>query len=210
MSSNNIFYIVRHGETEHNVNGIVQGHTDSNLTPNGVEQAQKVAEIFKDIKFDKAFSSDMIRTQDTARIILSDRNLSIDTSELLRERNYGSYDGGPGDVFRSENASSIEMIRSLPKHERRVARMAPGVESDADINRRMIEFLNRVNESHSNNTILVVSSGGIMRSFLNHMEWNGENDLSGGAIRNTGYVKVSVKDGNFIVEDFYEIDRGLK
>lgn len=42
---------------------------------------------------------------------------------------------------------------------------------------------------------------GIIRAFLNHLEWNGEEDLKAGAIKNTGYIKLTTDGPNFIIED---------
>src|SRR3989339_819938 len=78
-------YLVRHGETEWNVKKINQGQSESFLTEKGIEQAKETAERLKDIKFDAIFSSDLSRTQRTAEIIKLDRELIIQTSQLLRE-----------------------------------------------------------------------------------------------------------------------------
>ncbi len=57
-------YIVRHGETDYNRFGIIQGQLNTKLSELGVEQAKKVGAYLKDIKFDYVFSSDLDRAFD--------------------------------------------------------------------------------------------------------------------------------------------------
>jgi probable phosphoglycerate mutase len=54
-------YIVRHGETEANRQGIFQGQLDTALNKAGIEQARMVGEFLRGVRFDKAFSSDLSR-----------------------------------------------------------------------------------------------------------------------------------------------------
>ena len=52
MNNYTTFYIVRHGETEYNIQGIAQGHLDSPLTQKGINDARELGNKFKDIEFD--------------------------------------------------------------------------------------------------------------------------------------------------------------
>jgi probable phosphoglycerate mutase len=56
-----IIHIVRHGETDENKQGILQGQLDTVLNAHGVDQAQRVARALRSISFDVAFSSDLSR-----------------------------------------------------------------------------------------------------------------------------------------------------
>lgn len=207
MSITNTFYIVRHGETEHNINGMAQGHTDSPLTPDGLKQASDLAIIFKDIQFDVAFASDLSRAYKTAEIILSGRSISVSTSKLLRERNYGKYDGGPSRIFKEENKEMLEKTKILPKQERRKMKLATDIESDDEITGRLITFLDNTAKDYKDKTILITTHGGIMRAFLNHLEWNGEEDLKAGAIKNTGYIKLITDGPKFIIDEVVGVER---
>jgi broad specificity phosphatase PhoE len=207
MTLANIIYIVRHGETEHNINGIAQGHTDSPLTPGGIKQALDLAQIFKDIPFDIAFTSDLSRAYKTAEIILFDRKIEIIKSELLRERNYGAYDGRPSKLFKEENMEIFELFKTLPRTEKRKIKFAPNIESDEEIVNRLIIFLNETIKKYAGKTILITTHGGIMRAFLNYLDWNGEEDLKAGAIKNTGYIKLKIDGNNFLIEDVVGVKR---
>jgi broad specificity phosphatase PhoE len=207
MGNTSTFYIVRHGETEHNINGIAQGHTDSPLTPDGIKQAESLALIFKNINFDSVFSSDLPRANKTAHIITSNKYPDIETSELLRERNYGVYDEGPSRLFKEENIEMFELLKTLPRLEKRKIKFAPSIESDEEIINRLITFLKQTVTVNENKTILIVTHGGIMRAFLNHLDWNGEEDLRAGAIQNTGYIKLKTDGNSFVIEDVVGVER---
>ena len=67
------FYLVRHGNTEYNRKGIMQGQIDTALTDEGIKNAKIVSEKLKkmkDVKFDYVFSSDLGRAFITAHIIM--------------------------------------------------------------------------------------------------------------------------------------------
>ena len=206
MTSNSTIYIVRHGETEHNINGIAQGHTDSPLTPDGIKQAEDLALIFKDINFDAVFSSDLYRAYRTAEIVTSGKK-SINKSELLRERNYGKYDGGPSRLFKEENLEMFELLKTLPRKEKRKVKFAEGIESDEEIINRLIAFINETVTGEEKKTLLIVTHGGIMRAFLNHLDWNGDVDLRAGAIQNTGYIKLTTDGTSFAIEDVVGVEK---
>jgi broad specificity phosphatase PhoE len=63
--------LTRHGETEENKLGIVQGHMQGTLSKEGIHQAEKLAERLRKEKIDAIFSSDLKRAVDTSKIILS-------------------------------------------------------------------------------------------------------------------------------------------
>ncbi|KAF8891243.1 phosphoglycerate mutase-like protein [Infundibulicybe gibba] len=87
-------YIVRHGETDANRMGIIQGQMDTALNENGRKQATLVAEALKSIPFDRAYASDLSRAADTAgAILLHHPELPLTRQEMLRERDMGELQG---------------------------------------------------------------------------------------------------------------------
>lgn len=86
-------YLVRHGETEDNVAKIMQGQTHGRLTEHGCEQARELAEKLKDEHIDAFVASDLQRAVDTAAIIAAPHGLPVDTTPLLRERDWGGFTG---------------------------------------------------------------------------------------------------------------------
>src|SRR3989344_5835107 len=89
------FYIVRHGQTEWNTKGLLQGHGDSPLTYLGVKQAEQIRDELKSIHFDAIFSSDLLRAKRTAEIVALERKIAVKTTQALRERDFGHFEGKP-------------------------------------------------------------------------------------------------------------------
>ncbi|KAI0822745.1 histidine phosphatase superfamily [Trametes gibbosa] len=88
-------YIVRHGETDHNRQGIVQGHLDTPLNAAGVQQARLAARALADTPLAAAHASNLVRASKTAEIILElHPDVKLEASEALRERFMGDWQGG--------------------------------------------------------------------------------------------------------------------
>lgn len=207
MAHNNTIYIVRHGETEYNIQGIMQGgNVDSPLTANGIKQAESLSKIFKDIEFDLFFSSDLERARKTAEIILGDKNLKVLISPLLRERSYGKYEGQPSKNFREENLNKFELIKTLSRAEKRKIKFADDVESDKEITDRLLTFLKENLKDVKNKNILIVAHGGIMGAFLNYLDWNKEKDIKSSSIKNTAYIRLKSDGDNLIIEEVVGVD----
>jgi len=194
-------YLVRHGETEWNVKGITQGQTNSSLTENGIQQAKDTANELKDINFDAIFSSDLTRTQNTAEIIKLDREIVIQTSKLLRERSFGSFEGSHGDKFRETLKEKILEREKLSEEEGWSFRLTDDVETDEELVNRFILQLREITVAYPNKTVLVVSHGGPIRMFLAKIRYKTKKELSGGTFKNGGYVKVLSDGVNFFVKD---------
>ncbi|WP_069649900.1 histidine phosphatase family protein [Caloranaerobacter ferrireducens] len=86
-------YITRHGETEWNKLGKMQGWKDSNLTIKGIEDAKKLGKSLAHIEFDKIYCSPLRRAIDTANYIKGDRNTEIIITESLKEMGFGLWEG---------------------------------------------------------------------------------------------------------------------
>ena len=86
-------YIVRHGETEENLGGILQGHLPGKLTQTGIDQANLLSERLKVEKFACVYSSDLARAKDTANIISKYHTCPVYHVIELRERDLGSFAG---------------------------------------------------------------------------------------------------------------------
>ena len=85
--------LVRHGETEHNVAGIVQGWSDSELSERGRQQVARLAERLRTFEADAIFSSPLQRAMTTAQRIAGATGLEVRTLDGLREMNYGRWEG---------------------------------------------------------------------------------------------------------------------
>ena len=80
-----MIYFVRHGETDYNLEGIVQGQLDIPLNKKGIHQANEIKNKLKDLDIDIIFSSPLLRAKQTAEIINENLNVKIKYDERLKE-----------------------------------------------------------------------------------------------------------------------------
>ncbi len=86
-----MIYIIRHGKTEMNRVNALQGRSDIPLNEEGIEQAEKAADLLSGVTFEHVFSSPLIRAVQTARIIAPNNRVTVD--DRLIEMDYGPYEG---------------------------------------------------------------------------------------------------------------------
>lgn len=87
------FCLMRHGETYWNVERRMQGQVNIPLNEHGIAQAQQARERLKDVAFDICYSSPLSRSLETARTVLSGRDVPVVVSNLLVEQGYGLAEG---------------------------------------------------------------------------------------------------------------------
>ncbi len=154
-------YLVRHGETDWNQAGLLQGQTDIALNEQGLEQAREASRRLKEVPFEIAFCSPLIRAKRTAEIIIDDSNITLTTDERLRELNFGPWEGV--DIRTIKDAASQPFTNPgnyIPPE---------GAESFAQLYKRSGEFVSQVllPLEGTYETVLVVAHGGVNRSILN-------------------------------------------
>lgn len=88
-----IVYLIRHGQTEWNLEARMQGHKNSPLTEVGITQAKGLHNRLMNEKIDLIYSSESQRAYDTARIIKGDKDIPIYRRNGLREINMGEWEG---------------------------------------------------------------------------------------------------------------------
>jgi len=85
--------LIRHGQTDWNVEGRWQGHLDQPLNATGMEQAQALAEYLRDRPIDAIYSSDLARARVTAEQIAETHGLTVKTDPRWREQDLGVFQG---------------------------------------------------------------------------------------------------------------------
>lgn len=190
------FYIVRHGETEWNVKGLIQGHTDVPLNKNGEEQAKLLGNDIRHENFDAIYSSDLLRAKRTAEILALERKVVVETTRVLRERFYGKFEGVPNEVvdkLRNE-------IAHLTEAEKAAYKFSDDYESDDEIFSRFIIFLRELSLAYLNKKILIVTHGGMMRFFLIKLGFATREQLVYRGITNGAYIKLLSDGVDFFIE----------
>lgn len=93
MSAMTEILVIRHGETDWNVDKRLQGHTDIGLNQAGQRQAQALARSLENERLDAIFASDLQRARDTAQAVADVQDLPVQIEVALRERCYGGFEG---------------------------------------------------------------------------------------------------------------------
>ncbi|MDE5787271.1 MAG: histidine phosphatase family protein [Bacteroidaceae bacterium] len=106
-------YIARHGQTEENVQRILQGQMPGHLTETGIRQAEELREKLRDIRFERILTSDLLRAVDTTRIISEPHGGQFELEPLLRERDFGIHTGGPYIKISHDLDPSAETMKQL-------------------------------------------------------------------------------------------------
>ncbi len=177
-------YVVRHGQTEWNVLKKVQGHTDINLTKEGEIQAADLGKKLADIKFDRVFSSDLVRAKRTAEIIALEKKLAVVTTKVLREQYFGKYEG----MYSHEFRALFREWSKMSDQQKHVFVLSEDMESNEVAVSRLINFLREISVAYPSETILVVAHGGIMRNFLYHIGFWSYDTMK--KLNNTAYIVV--------------------
>lgn len=200
-------YVVRHGESHSNVEKQIAGHTDKPLTPNGEEQAKKQAKNLAEVKFDAVFSSDLLRAKRTGEIIAAERQLAVNTTHLLRERNFGEWEGKPEADFYEKNVKLFEKLKTISEAEKQDFRLGNGYESNSEIATRFIAFLREIAVTYIGQTILIVCHGSIMRSLLMRLGFGTYDGIPPGSIDNTGYFVLESDGVDFFIKQTVGINK---
>ena len=151
--------IVRHGETDWNAEGRIQGHTDIGLSDTGAEQARLLGARLASMGIDVAYCSDMKRTSETAAFALGDRDVVINRTPRLREYDKGSYEGLTLPEIKAQ------FPEDYPRYLEKNLDYAPaGGETTRGVSLRMAEVFGEIKAKHLNETVLVVGHGGSLRA----------------------------------------------
>lgn len=205
---NTTFYIVRHGQTNWNTQGRLQGQSNTLLNHIGKQQAREIAETLKNIHFDEIFSSDLDRAVQTTEIIAKERNLAVKTAKALREKNYGSYEGRDRKEVKKELKDLFDEWEKIENDEEKMDfKIYHDGETDNEAVERFIRHLREIAIAYPGKTILIASHGGIMRYFLIKLGWAKYNELGTHAIKNTGYIKVESDGIDFFIKDLHQIEK---
>jgi len=146
--------LIRHGVTHANLDGRVQGRLDSELHPNGGQQARRLASWVGD--FDEIYSSPLVRASSTAEIALGRAPRLADD---LMEISFGEWEG-----HRWEDLAAQGRLDEYQKPGQDVRRGRTG-ETWAEAQGRIEGFINRLARTHPEKRVAAVSHGGVIRAY---------------------------------------------
>lgn len=208
-----IIYLTRHGKTVFNTMGRTQGWVDSPLTGAGVEVAQNLGRGIADVEFAAAYSSDMGRAVETARIVLDLNNKGANVTLIqnpgLRETNYGKFESGINtDMLNAAldelGLSGMEALNDLDNgiakvtdaiHKLDETGAAEDYQTMSGRVRDAVDSISRETAVNGGGNVLVVAHGNAIISFLNSID-----DVNVLEIENASVSKIRYHNGTYTIE----------
>ena len=154
-------WLIRHGQTDWNVEGRYQGQADLPLNEVGLAQADKVAEKMTGKNFDALYCSDLLRACQTAAPLSKSLSLEIKIDPRLREVNLGEWQGQLFTSIREQYPVEIALRRADPENSR-----PPGGETVRELAHRVWEFFDHMEKTHNGGKVIIVSHGLTLASVL--------------------------------------------
>ncbi len=154
-------YLIRHGETLWNKSGRIQGCTDIDLSPVGIEQAHKMAKRMQG-KFDIVYSSPLNRAFETAQILCEGTDITPIKHNGIKEINFGSWEG----LTFPQVAETYPDAYSNWKVDKEEGRMLDGEVSIRNASIRSKEAIYDIVNRNQGKHIALVSHGGLIKSAI--------------------------------------------
>lgn len=216
--------LVRHGQSLWNKENKFTGWTDIGLSEQGIQEAKEAGKVLKEegYNFDIAYTSELIRAQDTLKYILEEMgqdDIPVNRSWRLNERHYGALQGTNKDEARAEfGEEQVEIWRRSadvrppmlskddprypgndPKYAELTQEQLPLTENLLDTVDRVVEYWNSdIKEQVENNkSVIIVAHGNSLRGLMKYLDNISDEDI----------LKVEIATGNPVV---YELDDNLK
>jgi uncharacterized phosphatase len=192
--------LVRHGETEWNLIGKLQGRTDIPLNPTGIKQAEECSMFLSDFNWDVIIASPLKRAKQTAEIINIKLRLPIFEKEEFLERAYGD----------AEGMDMEERLNRFPDG------IIPNQEDMHSLKQRVMEGINNINEKFPNKKVLLVAHGAVINSILATLSdgkiGSGKTKLINACISNIHFFenKWKIKDYNQVTHLLQYNEKGEK
>lgn len=145
----------RHGETDYNAAGRIQGHLDTSLTSAGQDQAKQAAPVIASFQPDIAVSSDLRRAISTAAAFTEASGMPVHQDKRLRETYLGEWQGLSGAEVEHGWPGAMQTWRSTPTW------APPGGESRVEVAERASSVVSELDAAHTG-TAMVCAHGGLI------------------------------------------------
>ena len=193
-------YLTRHGLTEWNVNRIMQGWGNGELTEKGVNDAKALGRRLADVKLDKVYSSTSKRAYETAHYIIGERKISLIQDDDLREMHFGDWDGRIRDEIEAEYPEEFKIFWETPH----LFETETG-ETFEQLRKRAVDVFERIINENTSGTILIVTHSLFLRVLLTHLKNIPLSEVfKATPPGNTSLTKLEIQDGK--IEIIFEND----
>lgn len=149
--------LIRHGETAWNQDRRIQGHTDVPLNPQGLAQAQCMAQALADSDIDAIYSSDLARAWQTAQALHQRSHKPLQAHAGLRERHFGRWQGLTLEALRTQAPEQAQAFHARDPHYQ-----PPEGESLLRLQARVLAAIATLAAAHLGGHIAIVSHGGVL------------------------------------------------
>lgn len=191
-------YIVRHGQTDFNKNGIIQGMgVDASLNDTGRQQAQAFFEAYQTTDFDLIFTSTLKRTAESVKGFI-DKGITTKSFYGLNEISWGSYDGKPF----NEMERYFEICGRWSEGE--TALKAMDGESPEDVANRQLEVIQQMKELDFNK-LLICMHGRAIRILLCQLLNKDLKEMDSFEHHNLGLYVIKLENGKFELDVYNSI-----
>ncbi|MEK8127673.1 histidine phosphatase family protein [Paenibacillus filicis] len=172
MKDTTTLYLVRHGQTEWNVEHRMQGHQDSPLTELGIRQANWLGDALQNERIDTVFSSTSRRAVRTAELIRGARELPVQESDEFREINLGIWEGRTQAEVKELFPVQFDQFWSDPE-----AFQVEGSETFRQVRERAAAKLDEILQAHPGRSILLVTHTVVVKLLMAYFENRPMNEL---------------------------------
>ena len=161
--SETVLTLVRHGETQWNAAGRIQGHLDIPLNATGLAQAAAIGERLGGEAFDAILSSDLERALQTVRPIVRHSEQTLVREARLRERHLGVLQGLTGEEAATRHAQAWQAFKA-----RHPDSPLEGGETLAEFSRRVVGLIEYLLMTCTGSRLLLVTHGGVLDAAYRH------------------------------------------
>ncbi len=190
-------YIVRHGVTNYNQENRFQGQLDIPLNDEGLAQVAKLGNYFQKRPVDVIYSSDLKRAYQTAEAIARAKDLQIRILPGLREVNVGKLEGM---TWAEVKENYPNWVKSGHNHG------YPGGETRLDIENRVKNTWEYIAKRHSNENVVLVSHGGIIKSLICLLLGINNENRSRFVIDNSSVTRIIYNDSGYKVKSLNSLE----
>ncbi|WP_227318215.1 histidine phosphatase family protein [Cedecea davisae] len=146
--------VVRHGESEANQQGVIQGRLDSRITDRGHRQVIALGAALADYSVSHIYTSPASRAISTARVLANQFSCLLTCDERLHERHFGVLQGMQfAQTLREYPGMAERLLSGSPQA------AIPGGETVFDVSNRLLSFLKELPGKHEDKTVIIVSHG---------------------------------------------------
>ena len=194
------FYFIRHGQTELNLKGIVQGRgVNTSLNENGRKQADAFFKAYKHIQFDKIYTSTLVRTHETVERFVNELEIQREDLIGLDEISWGIYEGKVQDETIMQGFKAL--VYSWKNNELDVH--IENGESPNQLVQRQREAISYILTKENEEIVLVCMHGRALRIMLCHLTGTPVSNMDNFPHTNTSLYILTYENGKFNIIDHY-------